>query len=423
MKKQPFFSSLLESLHAMVYSVSYMESAKVHPSDFTRRRKMSFVQYILFILQKTGRSLQAALNTFRQSMGAEPGDYSKQAFSKGRLRIRPEAIRQLFDFTVQEFYTHADFQTYEGFRVLAIDGTKLNLPNTAELEEAFGAQATCGASQVQALVSGLYDIQNKVMVDVCISSCFSSERTHAAEMIQRLKDRPDLKNLIVMDRGYPSAELLHLLQNEGHAYVVRCCTEFIRGMKLSGDDCVIEHRFARTKNQPLKLRVVKVFLPGGKVEILATNLLSEAFSAEKLAQIYRMRWGIETSYDNLKNKLYVEDFSGTSKTAVLQDFYATMFLWNLTGMLAFELEEDIEAQHRSEKNKNEYRLNISMVISSLKERVVELVMSENKRKAKRILRQIQKALHRSVVAVSTNRSFPRKRKHTALKFHNNTKRV
>lgn len=423
MKKHSFFSTLLENLHAMIYSVSYMESAKVSPSDFTRRRKMSFVQYILFILQKTGRSLQAALNTFFLSMGAEPGDYSKQAFSKGRLRIKPEAIRDLFDFTVQEFYNRADFQTFEGYRVLAIDGTRLNLPNTEELEREFGAQTSQGAPQVQALASGLYDIQNKVMVDVRISSCLSNERTHAAELIKKLQERPDLKNLIVMDRGYPSAELLHQLQNEGHAYVVRCCTEFVKGMKLSGDDCIIDHRFARMKKQPLKLRIVKVRLSEEKVEILATNLLSPVFSVEKLAQIYRMRWGIETSYDNIKNKLCVENFSGTSRIAVLQDFYATMFLWNLTGMLAFELKEDIEAQHRSEKNKNEYQLNISMTISTLKERVVELVMCENKRKSRRILRQIQKALHKSVVAVSTNRSFPRKRKHTALRFHNNSKAI
>lgn len=424
MKKNSFFLTLLENLHTMIYSVSYMESAKVRPSDFTRRRKMSFVQYILFILQKSGRSLQAALNTFFLSMGEEPGDYSKQAFSKGRLRIKPEAIRELFDFTVRDFYARADFQTFNGYRVLAIDGTRLNLPNTEELAQEYGVQSSQGTPQVQALVSGLYDVQNKVMVDVCISSCRSSERTHAAELINGLSKLPEQKNLILMDRGYPSAELLHQLQNSGYAYVVRCSSEFIKGMKLTGNDCIIEHRFARMKKHPLKLRVVKVRLSEETVEILATNLFSKEYSEKTLAEIYKMRWDIETNYDNIKNKLCVENFSGTSKTVILQDFYATMFLWNLTGMLAYELKEDIEALHRNEENQNEYRLNISMTISTLKERVVELILCENKRKSRRILRQIYKALHKSVVAVSSeNRSFPRKRKHTALKFHNNSKGV
>lgn len=384
---------------------------------------MSFVQYILFILQKTGRSLQAALNTFFQSMGEEPGDYSKQAFSKGRLRIKPEAIWQMFDFTVQQFYTHADFQRLDGYRILAIDGTKLNLPNTEELAQEYGVQTSQGAPQVQALVSGLFDIQNKVIADVRISSCRSNERDHAMELIKELKNLPGQKNLILMDRGYPSAELLHQIEDEGHSYVARCSSEFVKAMKISGDDCTIHHCFSKMKKKPLKLRVVKVHLSEHTTEILVTNLFEKEFSKEKLAQIYKMRWGIETGYDNLKNRLCVENFSGTSKTVVLQDFYATIFLWNLTGMLAFELKDEIEAQHRSEENKNEYQLNISMTISTLKERVVELVMCESKRKSKKILCQIHMALHRSVTAVSPGRSFPRKRKHSALKFHNNSKGV
>lgn len=419
--KKSFFESLLENLHAMIYSSDYMENAKVNPTDFTRRRKMSFVQYILFILQKTGRSLQAALNTFFLSMGEEPGNYSKQAFSKGRLRIKPESIRQLFDFTVQDFYNRAEYKTFEGYRILAIDGTRLNLPNTTELENEFGVQTSQGAPQVQALVSGLYDIQNKVMVDTRISSCKSSERDHAADLIDGLRSYPSIKNLIVMDRGYPSAELLHQIQNEGHAYVVRCCTEFIRAMKLNGEDCIIEHCFSRTKKTPLKLRIVKISLPDGKQEIIATNLLSEEFSPSKLAKIYKMRWGIETNYNNIKNKLCVENFTGTNKIVILQDFYATMLLWNLTGMMMFDLQDEIESAHNSDSSKNEYKLNIAMTISTLKERVVELVMCENKRRSKRILRQIKNALKKSVVAISTNRSFPRKRKHSALKFHNNSK--
>ena len=421
MKRGTFFGKVLEKYHEMIYSESYKESAKAKPKDFTRRRKMSFVQYILFIVQKTGRSLQAALNTFVESMGEETGSYSKQAFSQGRLRIKPEAILELFKFGVKEFYAGAEYQTFEGYRVLAIDGTKLNLPNTEELEREFGVQRTQGASQVQALVSGIYDIQNALMVDVRISSCRKDERKHASELIQGLREQPAQKNLILMDRGYPSAELLHLMENEGHAYVIRSSSEFIRGMKPCGNDCIIEHCFSRMKQKPLKIRVVKLPLPEGKIEILITNLFSEAFSIEKLAQIYRMRWGIETSYNFIKNKLCVENFTGVSKIVILQDFYATMMLWNLTSMMMFDMKDEIEGLHQSDINKNEYHLNVSMTISTLREHVVELLLCGNKRKIDRILRRIQLALHRSVVTVCNNRSFPRIRIHRSLKFHNNNK--
>lgn len=416
-----FVLSFLEKFHLLVYSDSYMESAKVRPSDFTRRRKMSFVQYILFILEKSGRSLQAALNTFFASMKGANSEYSKQSFSKGRLRIKPEAIRALFDFTVNEFYTNAPFSTFMGYRVLAIDGTRLNLPNTTELAGEYGIQTSQGPAQVQALVSCLYDVVNKLFVDIRFSPCKTSERADAADMIRALGNQCTVKNLILMDRGYPSAELLHQLDSENHAYVIRCCTEFVRGMKLRGDDCIIEHRFAKAKNHPVKLRIVTVVLQNGKKEILATNLYSEDITREKLAQIYQLRWGIETQYDTIKNKLSVENFSGTGKIAVLQDFYATMTLWNLTGIIALDVKDEIEAQHNSIENQYAYQLNISMTISVLKEQMINLVMCGSKFKSGRILRKIVKALRRSVVPVRPNRSFERKRKHIALKFHNNNK--
>ena len=382
---------------------------------------MSFAQYILFILEKSGRSLQAALNTFFSSMKEANTEYSKQAFSKGRLRIRPEAIRTLFDFTVKEFYTNAPFNTFLGYRVLAIDGTRLNLPGTAELAAEYGVQTSQGADQVQALVSCLYDVVNKILVDVRFSHCKNSERADAADMIRNLGDQCAVKNLILMDRGYPSAALLHQLEDQNHAYVVRCCTEFVKGMKLKGNDCTIEHRFAKAKNKPIKLRVVTIILPNGKKEILATNLFSKEITPEKLAEIYKMRWGIETQYDVIKNKLSVENFSGNSKIAVLQDFYATMTLWNLTGILALDVKDEIEAQHNTAENQYSYQLNITMTISALKEQVIELVMCGSKIKSGRILRKIVKALRRCVVPVRPNRILERKRKHTALKFHNNNK--
>lgn len=381
---------------------------------------MSFTQYILFILQKTGRSLQAALNTFFAAMGEEAGEYSKQAFSKGRLRIKPEAIRDLFSFTAQEFYSQAQYKTLSGYRVLAIDGTKLNLPNTPELAEEFGVQKSKGESQVQALVSGLYDVLNKIMVDVCISSCKSDERKHAAELIRRLHQGAEAKDLIVMDRGYPSATLLHQLENNSQAYVIRCNSTFVKGMRCTGDDCTIEHRFAKM-DKPLKLRVVRITLPKGTKEVLVTNLPADKITLQQLCQIYKLRWGIETNYDWIKNKLCVENFSGIGKIAVLQDFYATVFLWNLTGIMAFDLHDEIEAAHRTEHNKYEYRLNISMTISALKECVVELVMCKSQHRSMRILRRIRKALQKSVVAVHNDRSFPHHRKHRSLKFHNNAK--
>ena len=64
-------------------------------------------------------------------------------------------------------------------------------------------------------------------------------------------------------------------------------------------------------------------------EILATNLTPEEFSTEDLKELYAKRWTVETGFDRLKNLIEIEDFSGTQRKIIEQDFYAHIFVYNL----------------------------------------------------------------------------------------------
>lgn len=108
---------------------------------------------------------------------------SKQAFSKGRQRIKPEAFRTLFQSVVGKFYEEADLTSWKGYQLFGIDGTRLNLPCTTELAELYGTQTSQGAPQVQALVSCVYDLLHGIIVDTRFERCNSSEREAAKEMI------------------------------------------------------------------------------------------------------------------------------------------------------------------------------------------------------------------------------------------------
>jgi len=61
----------------------------------------------------------------------------------------------------------------------------------------------------------------------------------------------------------------------------------------------------------INLRMVKIFLDCGTVQVLVTNLDSNEFDTEEISALYKMRWGIETAFDTLKNKLAIENFTGT----------------------------------------------------------------------------------------------------------------
>ena len=69
---------------------------------------MSFTDYIYVTVQNLKSSLQAGLNAFFDAQKDGQIEYSKQAFSKGRKRIKPEAFQELFQSVVDSLYEKAE---------------------------------------------------------------------------------------------------------------------------------------------------------------------------------------------------------------------------------------------------------------------------------------------------------------------------
>ena len=138
---------------------------------------------------------------------------------------------------------------------------------------------------------------------------------------------------------------------------------------------------------------------------------------------YHKRWGIETKYNDVKNKLEIENFTGYSPDAILQDFYATMFLAHLgTVSSNIDLREEIEAAHIRPENRYTYKLNVAMTISELKRTVVEMLSTSSRLKPERLYAHMVVRLSKAVVPVRPDRSSDRLKKHKSLKFPSNVKR-
>ena len=173
----------------------------------------------------------------------------------------------------------------------------------------------------------------------------------------------------------------------------------------------------------MKIRVIKVELPSGEIEYLATNIFDSNISVEEFKWVYRKRWGIESRYDDVKNKLEIENFTGYSPNAILQDFYATMFLANLAGVLEYDLHEEVEAAHAKPENKYAYRMNITQTIAESKRTVIEMLATSSIIKRERLFREIQKRLMNAVVPVRPNRSETREKRYKSNKYPQNLKRI
>lgn len=409
---------IIKRVYDIINSQEYLERSRMKPTDFIRIRKMTFPMMIIFILSSTKKSLQSALFAFTSRMKFEGGTYTKQAFSKARKKINPSALLALFKETVLLFYKDGEFKRYKGYRVTAIDGTKYNLPNSEEMKKVFGFQNATN-EQPQALGSCLYDVLNGIIIDALITPWNSNERKLAQIHFAELAKMKTSKELVLMDRGYPSGELLNDLDGYGYKYVIRCSEQFTKHLKTKGNDCVLTHKFA--SGRTAKLRVVKLQLDNGVTEVLISNLFSKHFVTEDFREIYHMRWGIEEKYKDLKNKLEIENFAGNSEIAVLQEFYATMFLSNIASIMALDCTEEIEELNKDKNLKHQYKANISTTIAVMRFRLIDMLTVKSQKKRDRILDNIYYQLLIAVTPIRPNRSSERTVRHKSQKFPQNSR--
>ena len=213
MKKPHLYLEMIRYIHYIICSDAFLFNSIKRTVDFSRRRKMGFTDYIYAIIQNTKSSLQVGLNAFFDAYKKENIEYSKQAFSKGRQRIKVEAFQELFQAVVDKFYEKADLTSWNGYQLFGIDGTRLNLPCTDQLAELYGTQTSQGEPQVQALVSCIYDLLNGIIVDTRFAPCNSSERVAAKEMIAEFH----VKNISCtrVDLEEPVAPRMPTVQPEG----------------------------------------------------------------------------------------------------------------------------------------------------------------------------------------------------------------
>lgn len=416
---EKFVNNALSKTQGTVYSMPYQNRSLREKACFSRpsRCKITFPQLIAFLLNASKKSIQVELNRFILEEKFMCDTYSKQAFSKRRQCVKPEAIQELFQLITKEFYKDLQYKTYQGMMVVAIDGSRINLPNTPDLKEFFGEQISNGAPQNQALCSCAFDVLNGAYMDALLVPCKSSERNLAEKHIDFVRDTLGFKDVLYLfDRGYPSAQLLKKVADSGAKYLFRCDKSVIRSMKLTGDDCTISHKFSKL-DKPETVRIVKLLLPDGEQEILMTNLPEEGFAAEEIGMLYRLRWGIETSYDHAKNTIQIENFSGNSHIAVLQDFYAAMYLFNLASGMIFEQEQKFDTAHNKEENKYEYKQNLSVTIGILKPVLTEIVLTPSNAKKGRLLKRVFAMLTNATTRVEPDRHFEREKTHLSLKHH------
>lgn len=173
------------------------------------------------------------------------------------------------------------------------------------------------------------------------------ERTLAKKNLVYFLQYKKVNAVVIFDRGYPSKAMFDFLHKNKIKYIIRYQknhNKMIDNCDKNDFEVVIDRR---------SFRDIKLLLDSGEVEVLITNLSKSAFLFHDFKELYHLRWAIETKYDTLKNKLEIETFSGKTVNSFFKDFYATLYMANISAAIKLvtdtKISEEIERKKQKEK--------------------------------------------------------------------------
>ena len=111
----------------------------------------------------------------------------------------------------------------------------------------------------------------------------------------------------------------------------------------------------------LKFRIIRIKISESNYETLVTNLRDDEFSAEDIKMIYKMRWGIETSFRELKYHVGLIAFHSKKKECVIQEIFASLIMYNFSMLITENIVID-EDKHNDYRYKINYAFAIHICI-------------------------------------------------------------
>ncbi len=296
-------------------------------------------------LNKQGKNISFEIRDYElNKKGEKQVNYTDEAYLKQRRNLNPDVFKEMNRLYLKDFYKKPKYiKKKKGYILCAIDGSKIEIPNTQKNREVFGSEGNqYKRNTARALISGIYDVENHFFVNVQINRTDSNEINLAKEnIVEGNRIIGKNKEILIFDRNYPSIEFFNWLEENEKKFVMRLSSnDYIKereNMKSKDEEKNIEYTYARLNKikksnnllyekikdkKGIILRITKIEIDNKKEECLISNLSKEEFSEKDLKEIYEKRWKIENSYNSIKNKLKIESFSGNLPQFIYQDIYA-----------------------------------------------------------------------------------------------------
>lgn len=337
--------------------------------NFTRNRKLPLREVITALLCMEGGSLTGELLRY---YGCSQHTASSSAFIQQRQKINEFAFPSLFDLFVKN--TDKD-RLYKGYRLLAADGSDIQIPTDPKHTDSY-FPGTNGQTPYSILhLDAVYDLLQHTYIDAAV--CGRRDWNEKGVLCNMVDRSSIAKPLIIADRGYESYNFMAHIQEKGWKYLIRIkdtqSSGIASGLDLPstpGFDVWFHLHFTKRQTAEAKLllqdkqrykwisathpfdflpltskkhdplsfyylpfRVVRFKLSDSSYETVITNLDETEFPPCELKRLYAMRWGIETSFRDLKYTVGLLHFHAKKVENITQEIFARLIMYNFSELI------------------------------------------------------------------------------------------
>ena len=323
---------------------------------------------IPFILAFRGGTLNHEIMDF---FGLDPSAGTSSAFIQRRSAILPEAFESLF----HDFSRSVDEnKLYRGIRLLAVDGSDLQIAANPKDPDSYYPGVNGQRAYNLLHINAMYDLHQHIYVDALVQK---SRKADESAALTAMVDRSAIESaLLLADRGYESYNNLAHIQEKGWNFLIRMkdgTAGIASGLALPAtDEFDVPFHLKLTNKQSnevkellkdknhykhitntirfdylprtsrkydpavffeLHFRIVRFPISDTACETIITNLDASAFPLHDIKRLYAMRWGIETSFRNLKHTLGLLHLHAKKVEFVLQEIFAKLTMYNFCELI------------------------------------------------------------------------------------------
>ncbi|EHJ00279.1 transposase IS4 family protein [Clostridium sp. DL-VIII] len=362
-------------------------------NNFIRDDKMDF--------REMGKSLKSEFNSFFEKIINGDNHISKETFLEARNKINPKALIELNNAINEVIYEEPNRKNlWKKYRVLAFDENLIEIPNIESLRDEYGQDKSQNATSVVVKVCCIFNVVNNIILSSKIDKSDVSKEHMTIDMLSGILEKSYKNDLILFERNHYSKEIFSFLIENNIKFLMRISKTDLNKVTIENKKYPI---FKIEHNKRIyKVRVIRFISSVSEGEFLITNLLDKNLGAQDFIELFLMRWGEEAVYNDLKDKIQVENFTGTTKKTIEQDFYAMIYLFNMIEMSGSQYNQIKDKLNINHKKKS----NLKLPIGILKEKLLTILLENSETKRRIMFREMMLQIKREVhLAQEINNAF------------------